>query len=332
MRRQSLLCRRSLNKKGSDIDMIRHITGSEGKLQSIGKQIWKTRNWYAFVLPGLFFYLIFRYVPLYYLQIAFKNFRITRPIEQAEWAGLKYFSEVFRSVSFLDALKNTLIINAMKLVICFPTPIILAVLLNELRSQRYKRTVQTILYLPHFISWVVISSILFNFTALQGGLFNTFREQMGMEPLMFLGEKSLFRWFLVLSDLWKESGYGAIIYLSALTAIDMQLYEAASIDGAGRLRQFWHISLAGIKPTIIVMLILRIGAMMNGNFDQVQSMLNNQVLSVGDVLDTFVYRLGVSQGRFSFAAAAGLFNSAVGAVLLITSDRLAKWLGERGLF
>lgn len=311
--------------------MIRQA-GQEGKLRTLGRQIWKARSWYAFVLLGVIFYIVFRYIPLYYLQIAFKNFRITRPVGQAEWEGLKYFMEVFRSVSFMDALKNTLIINAMKLVICFPAPIILAVLLNELRSLRYKRTVQTILYLPHFISWVVISSILFNFTSLQGGLFNTIRGWMGMDPLMFLGEKKLFRWILVLSDLWKESGYGAIIYLSALTAIDPQLYEAASIDGAGRLRQFWHISLAGIKSTIIVMLILRVGAMMSGNFDQVQSLLNNQVLSVGDVLDTFVYRVGVSKGRFSFASAAGLFNSAVGAVLLIASDRLAKKLGERGLF
>ena len=167
-------------------------------------------------------------------------------------------------------------------------------MLNELRSQRYKRTVQTILYLPHFISWVVISSILFNFTSIYGGLFNTIRESMGLEPIMFLGNKGMFRWILVLSDLWKESGYGAIIYLSALTAIDPQLYEAAAIDGAGRVRQFWHISLSGIKSTVVVMLILRIGSMMAGNFDQVQSLINDQVLSVGDVLDTFVYRVGVS--------------------------------------
>ena len=310
--------------------MVRQA-GGQGKLRTFGGQVWKARRWYAFVLPGIVFYLIFRYVPLYYLQIAFKDFRITRPVEQADFAGLKYFMEVFNSVSFREALRNTLIINAMKLVICFPAPILLAVLLNELRSQRYKRTVQTILYLPHFISWVVISSILFNFTSIYGGLFNTIREAMGLEPIMFLGEKSMFRWILVLSDLWKESGYGAIIYLSALTAIDPQLYEAAAIDGAGRLRQFWHISLSGIKSTIVVMLILRIGSMMAGNFDQVQSLLNDQVLSVGDVLDTFVYRVGVSNSRFSFASAAGLFNSAVGAVLLLASDRLAKRLGERGL-
>lgn len=307
-------------------------TTKKGRLQTLGWQIWKARKWYAFVLPGVIFYFIFRYIPLYYLQIAFRNFRITRPLQKADWEGLKYFYEVFRSVSFMDALKNTLIINAMKLIVCFPAPILLAVLLNELRSVRYKRSVQTILYLPHFVSWVVISSILFNFTSLQGGLFNSIRELMGMQPLMFLGEKKLFRWILVLSDLWKESGYGAIIYLSALTAIDPQLYEAASIDGANRLQQFWHISLAGIKSTIIVMLILRIGAMMGGNFDQVNSLLNDQVLAVGDTLDTFVYRVGISKSRYSFAAAAGLFNSAVGAVLLISSDRLAKRLGERGLF
>ena len=303
-----------------------------GRLQSLGGEFWKFRRLYCFVLPGLFFYILFRYVPLYYLQIAFRDFRITRPLEQAAFAGFKYFGQVFSSVGFGDALRNTLFINGMKLLICFPAPILLAVLLNELGSVRYRRTIQTVLYLPHFISWVVIASILVNFTSVYGGLFNGIRALLGMEPIMFLGEKQMFCGILVLSDLWKESGYGAIIYLSALTAIEPQLYEAASIDGAGRLRQFWHVSLAGIKPTIIVMLILRVGAMMNGNFDQVQSLLNDQVLGVGDVLDTFVYRVGISKARYSFASAAGLFNSVVGAALLLASDRLAKRLGERGLF
>ncbi|HML47930.1 MAG TPA: ABC transporter permease subunit [Clostridia bacterium] len=296
------------------------------------RRLYAARRIYLFVLPGLLFFLVFRYYPLYFLQIAFRNYRVTRPLDASPWVGFAYFREVFTSVSFAGALENTLILNLSKLLICFPAPIVLALMLNELKSRSYKRVVQTILYLPHFISWVVISSILTNFLSVQGGLINKLTALFGAGPVMFLGEKAYFKPILVLSDLWKESGYGAIIYLSALTAIDPQLYDAAAIDGAGRLQCIWHIALAGIKETIVVMLILRIGSMLSGSFDQVQSLINPQVLAAGDTLDTFVYRLGISQNRYGFAAAAGLFNSAVAAALLFCSDRFAKRLGERGLF
>lgn len=295
------------------------------------QSVWRARRIYCFVLPGVVFYLIFRYYPLYYLQIAFRDFRITRPLQKCAWVGFRFFKEVFSSVSFADALKNTLIINLLKLIFCFPMPILVALMLNELRSIHFKRAVQTVLYLPHFVSWVVIASIIMNFTTLYGGLFNNILTALGHDPILFLGRKDLFRPILVLSDVWKESGYGAIIYLSALTSIDPQLYDAASIDGANRLQRIWHVSLAGIKNVVVMMLILRVGAMMSGNFDQVQTLINEQVRPVGDTLDTFVYRLGISNNRHSFATAAGLFNSAVGAVLLILSDQVAKRLGEQGL-
>lgn len=298
---------------------------------SLFRSVKRNRGVYLFVLPGLVFYLVFRYYPLYYLQIAFRDFRITRPLEKCAFAGWTYFREVFTSVSFAGALRNTLIINALKLLFCFPAPILVALLLNELRSLRFKRCVQTILYLPHFVSWVVISSIIMNFTTLYGGLFNNILKALGHEPVLFLGRKDMFRTILVISDLWKESGYGAIIYLAALTSIDPQLYDAAAIDGAGRLQRMWHVSLAGIKDVVVMMLILRVGAMMGGNFDQVQTLLNDQVMSVGDTLATFVYRVGIANNRHSFATAAGLFDSAVGALLLILSDRFAKRIGERGL-
>lgn len=301
------------------------------RLQRFTRDVWRNRRIYLFVLPGVIYYLLFKYSPLYYLQIAFRDYRVTRPLGKCAWAGFAYFEEVFSSVSFLAALRNTLIINGLKLLFCFPAPIIIALMLNELHSLRFKRTVQTILYLPHFISWVVISSIIMNFTTIYGGLFNNILTMLGMEPIMFLGRKDMFRPILVISDIWKESGYGAIIYLAALTSIDPQLYDAASIDGASRLQRIWHIALAGIKDVVVMMLIMRIGAMMGGNFDQVQTLLNDQVLPVGDILDTFVYRVGISNGRHSFATAAGLFNSAVGAILLISSDRFAKRMGERGL-
>lgn len=298
----------------------------------LARRIYAHRHIYLFVLPGLLFFLVFRYYPLYFLQIAFRNFRVTRPLSASPWVGFQYFEEVFTSVSFQGALVNTLVLNLLKLLICFPAPILLALMLNELRSPLYKRGVQTILYLPHFVSWVVIASILTNLLSVQGGLFNKIGALFSAEPVMFLGEKGMFKIILVLSDLWKESGYGAIIYLAALTAIDPQLYEAADIDGANRFQRMWHITLAGIKETVVVMLILRVGAMLGGSFDQVQSLINPQVQAAGDTLDTFVYRLGISQNRYGFAAAAGLFNSVVAAILLFLSDRFAKRLGERGLF
>lgn len=204
------------------------------------QSVWRARRIYCFVLPGVAFYLIFRYYPLYYLQIAFRDFRITRPLQKCAWVGFRFFKEVFSSVSFADALKNTLIINLLKLIFCFPMPILVALMLNELRSIHFKRAVQTVLYLPHFVSWVVIASIIMNFTTLYGGLFNNILTALGHDPILFLGRKDLFRPILVLSDVWKESGYGAIIYLSALTSIDPQLYDAASIDGANRLQRIWH--------------------------------------------------------------------------------------------
>ncbi len=300
--------------------------------QSLGKSIWKKRYVYTFVVPGIVFYLVFRIYPLYFMQIAFRDFRVTRALSDSDWAGAKYFVELFTSIGFMDAFINTLTINLYKLLVCFPAPIIMALMLNELKWNGFKRITQTVLYLPHFVSWVIISSILINFTSVYGGLFNQIRALFGMEPYTFLAQKSLFRGILVASDLWKETGYGAIIYLAALLGIDPQLYEAAEIDGANRFQRMWHITLSGIKETVVVMLILRVGSMMSGGFSQVYSLLNDQVMSVGDTLDTFVYRMGLSNNRFSYASAAGIFNAVVAAILLLATDRFAKKIGERGLF
>ena len=302
------------------------------KGSTLATKIWKNKVIYTFVIPGLIFYLIFRIYPLYFMQIAFRDFRVTRPLESSAWAGFKYFQELFTSLGFKDALRNTILINVYKLLFCFPAPIILALMLNEIKFNGYKRVTQTILYLPHFVSWVIISSILMNFTSVYGGLFNQFQALLGLPPRTFLAEKTLFRSILVLSDLWKETGYGSIIYLAALTSIDPQLYEAASIDGANRFQRIWHVTLSGIKDTIVVMLILRIGSMLSGSFSQIYSLVNDQVLTVGDTLDTFVYRMGISNGRFSYAAAAGIFNALIAGVLLFLADRFAKKIGERGLF
>lgn len=295
-------------------------------------QVWKARYWYLFVLPAVIFFLIFRYYPLYFIQIAFKEFRITRALTDSPFVGMYYFKELFNSPGFWTAFANTIIINIYKLIVCFPAPIIVAILINEIRNRLFKRSVQTILYLPHFVSWIVVASIITNFLSVNGGVVNNIMNLFGMEPVMFLGKKEYFRGILVLSELWKEVGYGAIVYLSALTAIDPQLYDSADIDGAGWFQKIVYITIVGIKEIIIVMLIIRVGSMLGGNFDQVQSLLNKQVLSVGDTLDTYVFRVGISLNRYSFATAAGLFNTVIAAGMLFTADRFAKRIGERGIF
>ena len=302
------------------------------KKSNLRREISRARGWYLFVLPLLVYLLVFRYSPLYFLQIAFRDFRVTRPLEKSSWVGLQYFEEVFSTPGFWDAFRNTLIINLYKLLVCFPVPILLALLLMEIKSEPMRRPIQTVLYLPHFISWVVVANILTSLLAYNGGAINSLRGALKLDPIMFLGSKKYFRGLLVISDLWKEAGWGMIIYLAALTGIDPQLYEAADIDGAGRFQKLVHITFKEILPVITVMLILRLGAVFGGSFDQVQTLLNPQVLPVGDTLDTFVYRVGISNGRFSFSSAAGLFNSVLSAGFLFVSDRVAKKLGGRGVF
>lgn len=292
----------------------------------------KDLHMYIFVFPAILFYLIFHYAPLYFVQIAFKNFRITSSVTDSRWTGLDNFRILFNTPGFASALENTFIISFYKLVFAFPVPIILALLLNELRRVLFKRVVQSILYLPHFISWVVIGGILFNLLSIHGGLVNEILQWFGQEPISFLADKAYFRTILVLSEIWKESGWGTIIYFAALTKISPELYEASALDGANRLKQIWHVTLPGIKDVIIVLLILKIGYILTDGFEQILVLQNNMVLEVGDTLDTFVYRTGLLQARYSYATAAGLFQAVLAGIMLITADRFAKKIGERGLF
>ena len=291
----------------------------------------KRMRWDLFflILPLMALVIAFCYVPLAGWYFAFIEYRVGTPILQCEFVGFDNFVRLFGTTAFTRAFKNTLIYSTAKYVMLV-CPAVFAILFNEIRNVRFRKVVQTMSTLPYFISWVIVYSLAYALFSSEGpvnrllAVFGTSQNLLINRDVVYLFQSLLY--------LWKMLGWNSIIYVAAIAGIDPQLYEAAAIDGAGRLRQFWHISLSGIKSTIVVMLILRIGSMMAGNFDQVQSLLNDQVLSVGDVLDTFVYRVGVSNSRFSFASAAGLFNSAVGAVLLLASDRLAKRLGERGLF
>ena len=300
------------------------------------KKLWrdvkKAKSWYLFLLPTVIFLVVFCYSPLYFLQIAFRDYRITRPVLECDWVGMEYFAEVFKSPGFWDAFRNTLIINSYKLLICFPAPIILALLMNEIKSDRFNRPIQTIVYLPNFISWIVVANIITNFLAYNGGLFNNIITLFGGDPVLFLGEKRYFRGMLVHSDLWKKAGYGMIIYLAALTGIDPALYDAADVDGAGRWQKLWSITLPELSGLIVVMLVLNLGGILGGSFDQIQALLDDRTIPVGDTLATYVYRVGITNFRYSFSTAAGLFNSVISAVFLFGSNFFAKKMGSISLF
>jgi putative aldouronate transport system permease protein len=286
---------------------------------------------YLFIIPAVLYYIIFRYKPLYFIQIAFRDFRITRPLENSPWVGFDHFVTLFSSSDFQQALLNTLIISFYKILFGFPAPIILALMLNELRNAIFKRVSQSILYLPHFISWSVLGGIIYSLFSVHDGLVNEVVKWFGNEPIYFMGSKEYFRGILVASEVWKSMGWGTILYLAALTQIDVTLYEAARVDGATRLQQLWHITLPGITTTIVVLFIINIGHLLDVGFEQILVMSNPMVISVVDIIDTYVFRVGLQEGKHSLATAAGLFKTLVAAIMVYSADRLAKAVGQRGI-
>jgi putative aldouronate transport system permease protein len=290
----------------------------------------KDRILYLFVLPGILFYFLFSYLPLYGILIAFKDFRITRGIMESPWVGLKYFEQLWATPGFVRVLINTMLISLYKILFSFPAPIIFAILLNEIKNKYFSRFTQSMLYLPYLISWVILGGIVYNFLSTDG-IVNSFRELFGLEEILYLGEKDYFRSILVVTDIWKNAGWFSIIYLAALTRINPEIYEAAMVDGAGWLSRTWHITIPGIKDVMIVLLILSMGSLLHAGFDQVFVLYNSRVYETGDILDTFIYRYGIVQGRYSFAAAAGLFTAVISSILLLVTDYIAKKSGERGL-
>lgn len=297
--------------------------GNKSRYLSLIKKYYQ---YYLIALPGIIIFILFRYVPMTGITIAFKDFSLNKGIFDSPWAGLKWFEFLFVNDDFMMALKNTVIISLYKLVFNFPAPIILALLLNEVKKQAFKRTIQTIVYLPHFISWVILGGIAYALLSQGAEIIQLF----GMEKSPMI-DPSKFRTFLVLSEMWKSIGWGTVVYLAAISGIDPALYEAAVIDGANRLQQVRHITLPCISSTIIILLILRVGHILNAGFDQIFILYNSLVYDVADILDTYVYRVGLTMGRFSLATAAGLFKSVVGLLLVLFSNWLAKRVGEEGL-
>ena len=286
------------------------------------------------VLPALVILIWFRYVPMYGLQIVFKRFNLLRGIMASPWATppTMYLKELFTAPRFFISLRNTLLINFYRLVFQFPVPIIFALMINECRNIGYKRVIQTVSYLPHFLSWVIVYNLFTNLLSFDTGIVNRIILFLGGKQKLFFSDPGLFRGVLISADIWQSAGWGTIVILAAITAVDPQLQEAAYIDGADKLRRIWHVTLPCIKPTIVVLLIMRTGYALADNVEMVLQFYNPMVYDVGDVLGTYIYRMGLGSMRFSFAAAAGFFTSVVNCILLFATDRVAKKMGEHGIW
>lgn len=296
------------------------------------RYFWFNRYLYIMLIPALIYYIIFHYVPMYGATIAFKDFNMSKGILGSSWAGFKHFEYLFSFDKFFNVFFNTIFISLFRLVFGFPTPIIAALLLNEIRHMVYKRSIQTVIYLPHFISWVILGGILTNLLSTDNGVINEVIRSFGGSPIGFLTDEKYFTSTLVFSMIWKEYGWTTIIYMAALASVDPQLYEAAIIDGASRWRQVVHITIPSISSTIIVMLILRIGGLMEAGFEQIFVLYHPGVYRVSDIIDTYVYRIGLTDGKFSLAAAVGLFKSVINFTLLVLANSIARKLSDQGIY
>ncbi len=307
--------------------------GNRGK-KGLRYHIQKYGAYYVMLIPLFIFLIIFCYLPMGGTVMAFQDFRPVRGFFKSDWVGLENYADVFSDKMFWSRLKNTVIISVLKILFTAPAPIILALLLNEVRNRKFKRTVQTVVYMPRFISWVVVVSIIQSLLDVQGGPINTLLMNLGIidEPILFMGSKKLFRTLLVATEVWKTVGWSSIIYLSALTNINPTYYEAAELDGAGRFQKMWYITLPLIKPTFMILLILSMGSILSAGFDQIYAMSNSAVLEVGDIIDTYVYRRGLAEMNFSYAAAVGLFKSVVSVVLVCGANWLARRTENESLF
>ncbi|RAV12959.1 ABC transporter permease [Paenibacillus contaminans] len=284
----------------------------------------KYRYRYLLIAPGLLYVLLFRYGPMYGIIVAFQNYNGFKGISGSEWVGFKWFLTFFNGPDFWHLMRNTLVISLMKISFGMAPDIVMAVLLNEARSRWFKRSVQTLTYMPHFLSWIIIYGIVLAFLSTSSGLVNHWLKDSGFNPVPFLTSNEWFRWILVFTDIWKDLGWGAIIYLAAIAAIDPQLYEAAVMDGANKARQMWHITLPGIRNIFILMLTLRLGNVLDAGFTQIFAMYNPLVYDSVDIIDTWVYRAGIIENRVGLATAVGLFKSVIGLILVISANRVAK--------
>ena len=299
--------------------------------KSLPRRMWEGRYFYLLILPGLAYFLLFRYVPMYGIQLAFKSFNTNLGIMRSPWVGIENFQYLFVNNEFWYSVRNTLIISYLQIMFCFPFPILLALLLNELRILKYKRFVQTVFTFPHFLSWVLVSGIVLNILSMNGAI-NNLITMLGGARYQFMTDKGLFRAILIFFNLWKSSGWNCILYLAAITAIDPALYEAATIDGANRWHRMRYVTWPGISTIVVVTLILRIGYTMDAGFDQVINMYNSAVFEVSDIIDTYIYRITFQRPtNFGVSTAVGLFKGVTNCALLLSANFLTKRTGGTGL-
>ncbi|WP_442862472.1 ABC transporter permease [Bacillus sp. USDA818B3_A] len=296
------------------------------KKRSFWKVFLQQRYLYLMSIPFVILVIIFNYLPLWGWTMAFQNYKPALPFSEQEWVGFKHFAELFSDERFYLVLRNTLAMSILGLVVGFVFPIMFAVLLNEVRLSYFKRTVQTITYLPHFVSWVVVAGIITKMLSIDGGVVNELLVNWGIidKPVQFMAKGEYFWGIVVLSDLWKEMGWNAIIFLAAIAGIDSQLYEAAKVDGAGRWRQIWHVTLPGIRPTVLVLLILSIGHLTSIGFEKQFLLGNSLTVDYSEVLDLYALNYGIGLGRFSYGTAIGIFNSVISIILLLIANGIFK--------
>ena len=304
----------------------------ESFFQRTWRLMCKYRQVYVLMLPGILFFLVIKVFPVWGLSIAFVDFKIKKGILGSAFVGLKWFDKFLSGPSFGKIFRNTMAISLMDLFIAFPVPILLSLGFNEMRHMKYKRVLQSVVYMPHFMSWVVISGITFLLFSADVGIVNKLIRMTTGDTVNFLTNKSSYWWVLLCQSIWKEAGWGTIIYLAAISQVDTSLYEAAVMDGANRFQRVIHVTLPCIAPTLIVMFIMKIGRMMNISFEQTMMMFNDMVSPVADTLDYYAYRIGIQQGNYSIGTAVGLFKSVIGLVLVLTSNWVIKKSGNEGMF
>lgn len=308
--------------------MKQRITESQTRRKMWKRKAWRNRYIYLMILPVVVFFLVFRYWAMGYLVIAFFDYKPLKGLWGSEFIGLRNFTDFILSLNFGRTVWNTVALNLLSLLFVFPSSILLALLLNEVAYPKLKKAFQTITYMPYFISTVVMISMLTSFLSPSMGLMGEIYRLFGKEPYYFLGDPDMFRPINVISGIWQTTGWNSVVYLSALTGIDTTLYEAARVDGAGRFRRIWHITLPGLKQTIVILLILKIGDLLGANFEKVLLLQNDLNLSVSELLPTFIYKMGMEQGKYSFSTAVGLFNSVVSLLLVMMANFISRKLSD----
>ena len=299
------------------------------KIRKSFRDYWQV---YLLLIPVVAWYLIFCYYPMYGVVLGFKDYLPKDGILGSEWVGFEHFQWLFETDGFTRALKNTIIISLLKLLFCFPAPIILSLFINEVQAKIFKKSIQTAIYLPFFISWVVMAGIIYNILAVNGGIVNNILVALGLERKSFMTDPNCFYPILLIAEIWKGTGWGTVIYIAAISGISPDLYEAASLDGCGRFKKMWYITLPSISPVIIMMFIMQIGNILNAGFDSIFNLYNVSVYSVADILDTYAYTIGIGQGLVEKGTALGLFKAVINFVILLASNAIIKKITGQGLY